>query len=143
MLAIAGLIFLMVFVALPALQKSQRDTQRRNDYAMLAASVINYATNNGGSISKLGGTEPKSITKTMINDTGKDPNGKDYVLNGITGVPATGAPVPSESNVFIFVNADCSGEKDGFAAPANSSAPHAFAIYGYLEGGTYCSAERY
>ena len=30
-LAIAGLIFLMVFVALPQLQSSQRDTQRRQD----------------------------------------------------------------------------------------------------------------
>ena len=30
-LAIAGLIFLMVFIAFPALQRSQRDTQRRND----------------------------------------------------------------------------------------------------------------
>ena len=28
-LAIAGLIFLMIFVALPALQRSQRDTQRK------------------------------------------------------------------------------------------------------------------
>ena len=28
-LAIAGLIFLMVFIALPALQRSQRDTERR------------------------------------------------------------------------------------------------------------------
>ena len=32
-LAIAGLIFLMVFLALPALQRSQRDTQRKNDMA--------------------------------------------------------------------------------------------------------------
>lgn len=32
-LAIAGLIFLMVFIALPALQRSQRDTQRRDDVA--------------------------------------------------------------------------------------------------------------
>lgn len=29
-LAIAGLIFLMVFIALPALQRGQRDTQRRH-----------------------------------------------------------------------------------------------------------------
>ena len=28
-LAIAGLIFLMVFIALPALQRNQRDTQRK------------------------------------------------------------------------------------------------------------------
>lgn len=34
-LAIAGLIFLMVFLALPALQRSQRDTQRKQDVAMV------------------------------------------------------------------------------------------------------------
>ncbi|MBP5711591.1 MAG: type II secretion system protein, partial [Prevotella sp.] len=45
-LAIAGLIFLMVFIAWPALQRSQRDTQRRNDYSMLSTAVSNYATNN-------------------------------------------------------------------------------------------------
>lgn len=36
-LAIAGLIFLMVFLALPALQRSQRDTQRKNDIGRLKA----------------------------------------------------------------------------------------------------------
>lgn len=44
-LAIAGLIFLMVFVALPALQRSQRDTQRRNDIARVSTSLTNYQTN--------------------------------------------------------------------------------------------------
>lgn len=44
-LAIAGLIFLMVFVALPALQRSQRDTQRRDDVARLATAVTNFQAN--------------------------------------------------------------------------------------------------
>ena len=35
-LAIAGLIFLMVFIALPALQRNQRDTQRKNDMSRLS-----------------------------------------------------------------------------------------------------------
>ena len=30
-LAIAGLIFLMIFIAFPALQRGQRNTQRRRD----------------------------------------------------------------------------------------------------------------
>lgn len=30
-LAIAGLIFLMIFIALPSLQRSQRDQTRKND----------------------------------------------------------------------------------------------------------------
>ena len=45
-LAIAGLIFLMVFIALPALQRSQRDTQRKNDVDRIAAAVNSYISNN-------------------------------------------------------------------------------------------------
>lgn len=45
-LAIAGLIFLMVFVALPALQRSQRDTARRNDMSRVDTSLTQYQTNN-------------------------------------------------------------------------------------------------
>lgn len=44
-LAIAGLIFLMVFVALPALQRSQRDTARRNDLSRVDTALVQYQTN--------------------------------------------------------------------------------------------------
>ncbi len=47
-LAIGGLIFLMVFVALPALQRSQRNTQRRDDMARLMTAIIEYQGNNRG-----------------------------------------------------------------------------------------------
>ena len=50
-LAIAGLIFIMVFVALPALQRGQRDTRRKNDVARLAAAIVNFQSN-GGSLAK-------------------------------------------------------------------------------------------
>ena len=47
-LAIAGLIFLMVFIALPALQASQRDTARKNDTSAIAAAITSYTGNNRG-----------------------------------------------------------------------------------------------
>ena len=47
-LAIAGLIFLMVFIALPALQASQRDTARKNDTSAIAAAITTYTGNNRG-----------------------------------------------------------------------------------------------
>ena len=47
-LAIAGLIFLMVFIALPALQRSQRNTQREDDIARFLTAVNDYQTNNAG-----------------------------------------------------------------------------------------------
>lgn len=52
-LAIAGLIFLMVFVALPALQRSQRDTQRRNDMSRVDTSLVQYQTNHSNQSSNL------------------------------------------------------------------------------------------
>ena len=51
-LAIAGLIFLMVFIALPALQRSQRDTQRRNDLSKVSEAITQYQTNNQGKLPK-------------------------------------------------------------------------------------------
>lgn len=47
-LAIAGLIFLMVFIALPALQRSQRNTQREDDLARVLTAVNDYQSNNNG-----------------------------------------------------------------------------------------------
>ena len=48
MLAIAGLIFLMVFIALPALQRSQRNTQREDDLSRFLTAANDFQTNNNG-----------------------------------------------------------------------------------------------
>ena len=45
-LAIAGLIFLMIFVALPALQRSVRNNQRKKDTQRVYTAVIEYYGNN-------------------------------------------------------------------------------------------------
>lgn len=47
-LAIAGLIFLMVFIALPALQAGQRDTSRKNDASTVLSAVNTYVSGNRG-----------------------------------------------------------------------------------------------
>ena len=47
-LAIAGLIFLMVFLALPALQRAQRDTQRKQTISRIAAALERARVNNRG-----------------------------------------------------------------------------------------------
>lgn len=48
-LAIAGLIFLMVFIALPALQRSQRDSARKSEVGTVASAITSYQSNNRGS----------------------------------------------------------------------------------------------
>lgn len=49
-LAIAALIFLMIFVALPALQRNQRDTARKNDAGVVSSALGTYRSNNSGSL---------------------------------------------------------------------------------------------
>ncbi len=64
-LAIAGLIMLIVFLAVPALQRNSRNTQRTNDASRIAAAVNECLNNNNGKVS-----ECNSLT------TGKTP---DYI----------------------------------------------------------------
>lgn len=49
-LAIAGLILLIVFLAVPALQRNSRNTQRKADASSIAASIATYLSNNGGNL---------------------------------------------------------------------------------------------
>lgn len=47
-LAIAALIFLMVFIALPALQRNQRDQDRKTVLGKVAAGISSYQSTNRG-----------------------------------------------------------------------------------------------
>lgn len=48
-LAIAGLIMLIVFLAVPALQRNSRNTQRKADVSALLGAWAEYVNNNNGS----------------------------------------------------------------------------------------------
>lgn len=47
-LAIAGLIMLIVFLAVPSLQRNSRNTQRKNDASALLTAVGEWSSNNNG-----------------------------------------------------------------------------------------------
>lgn len=47
-LAIAGLILLIVFLAVPALERNSRNTQRKDDVSSLSGAIQEYVDNNGG-----------------------------------------------------------------------------------------------
>lgn len=49
-LAIAGLIILIVFLAVPALQRNSRNNQRRNDAARISSAVVEYINNTSGAL---------------------------------------------------------------------------------------------
>jgi len=49
-LAIAGLILLVVFLAVPALQRNARNTQRKNDIGNTLSAFSEYVNNNAGAL---------------------------------------------------------------------------------------------
>ena len=140
-LAIAGLIFLMVFIALPNMQRSQRDTQRRNDYSSFSSAITTYITNNNGKMP----TGATDLTADMLNRNGTDPYGNDYQIGfvvcsngggGCTASPKT-EPGSGESHVFLMTNATCDG-----STPTYKSGSRNFVIYGAIENTphVYCLA---
>jgi len=105
-LAIAGLIMLIVFLAVPALQRNSRNTQRKNDVSGLLSAVNEYANNNQGSY-------PASGTFSSV-FTGTNPNVGYYTTAAnVTWVNQTAATAPTAPNdvdkVVLANYAKCSG----------------------------------
>lgn len=136
-LAIAGLIFLMVFIALPALQRGQRDTQRRDDVSRFVSQLNSYATNNRGSIPRTAGqvdTFKTSYLKWTSGEDGefKDPQtGVGYTISLASGTePGT----PAIGTIQYIPGAQCNNESLS-SAGSNRQA----AVRTQLEsGGVFC-----
>lgn len=134
-LAIAGLIFLVVFLALPQLQKSRRDTQRRSDASRMAAALESYAGNSNGNYpgttAELNSFEATYITGQNFDD------------------PSTSAPYPRQGNVLAggtnaaltagqwsyYTAASCGNNGDTVAEAGQA---RSVAIRMGLEQGVYC-----
>lgn len=84
-LAIAGLIFLMVFIALPALQRSQRDTQRKNQMNALLDAYERCRSNNRGQC------WINTAANYIPDDEFKDPSTGERYTWGLIGSDANNA----------------------------------------------------
>ncbi len=137
-LAIAGLIFLMVFIALPALQRNQRDTQRKNDIGRVLTALQSYQSNNRGSIPTSWASQLITPYLRLDGDTFTDPSGINYRLTSRT--VADGKPTRRINSagdisiIFYYLNSKCDGENIVAADGANK-----VAFAALLEGGgIYC-----
>ncbi|MDX2776302.1 type II secretion system protein [Streptomyces caniscabiei] len=127
-LAIAGLIFLMVFIALPALQRSQRDTQRRDDVSRFVSQLTSYSTNNKGALpddDTANGSFKQTYLKPSEGEFNDPSKGEPYTI--VTGTP-------SEGQMQYVVGQECDGEG---LKPASSTRQAAVRVQ--LEsGGMFC-----
>ena len=141
-LAIAGLIFLMVFLALPALQRSQRDTQRKTDLSRAQTAINNYQSNNKGAIPASSNATLQSFVNKYIvtnsGDTFVDPLGAGSGNNAATTYVLTvnnanlGGSFTLATQNIIYYSASRTCGVDGALVTASSKK---VALSMYLEGG--------
>ena len=99
-LAIAGLIFLMVFIALPALRSSQRDQARKNDVQLVASAVTSFTSNNRG-------TFPSTANLASYLDDLSDNSPKDGV-SVVSPVPSAGSTVTlQDGQIRVYQGRTC------------------------------------
>lgn len=127
-LAIAGLIMLVVFLAVPALQRNSRNTQTRNDVSVYLGAVSEWSSNNNGrvpsaaadlttagsGVNALANTSPATTKPTAV----------------VTGA-RTNAANPVALNTLEYVaNAKCSTTTGETTAASGRSYAVRFAVEG-------------
>ena len=148
-LGIAGLIFMMVFIALPALQRQTRDTQRREDMSDLISAIKKYQTNNRGALPSDDDWSGDAALGPYLKDGFMDPNGEKYNLSvedcggasagAQCGASADETPVdeasfPNNYKVYIYKGATCDGE----TAVKSANNRKVAVLYKLEGGGIYC-----
>lgn len=135
-LAIAGLIFLIVFLAVPALQRQQRDTQRRSDASRASAVMSNFKSNNNGRLPTTAADRTNYETNYLKTATEfKSPSTQaPYAITWVVNA-ATLATANASTNAdaaYLAAGYRCAG--DQLAASTGK-----FAVRIPLEnGGAYC-----
>jgi prepilin-type N-terminal cleavage/methylation domain-containing protein len=150
-LAIAGLILVVVLIAVPQLQASQRDSARRDTVNRVSAEIQNYSANNNGRTPfgdidsfqerYLGGTEDDDgNVSNVIVDISNPGSGERYDLQVQT---AAADPSDSSNQMFIFPGATCDGESvTGVSGTATSSRVYAIQVELDRDGTFYCTDNR-
>ena len=128
-LAIAGLIFLMVFIALPALQRNQRDTARKSDVTIVAAGVTSFSSNNRGAFPDA--LQIKSYA-TNVSDNSRTPDGTDANLrvNTVTLTPLK----PVDSEIVVTKGTTC-GAANTESVTFGKGSARQFTVVTKLESG--------
>ncbi len=155
-LAIAGLIMAIVFVAIPQLQRNTRNTTAKDVLNRVKAEMDSYSTNNNGNYPKnvaefgnvVGGAAiaaGTSFTSHYLSNVGvTDPKtgtpfGFNFIASGTFTLPIDVTAPATARVVNYYYNAKCSGETV-ILGSGTAVASRNYAMAVYLEGGAiYCA----
>lgn len=128
-LAIAGLILLVVFLAVPALQRNSRNTQAKNSASAILGAVSEFSNNNNGLVPDTVAVDAAGKVTVSSTTSGTTPS-TAKVQSGFTA--STGTAMPTDTGKFVvYTNRNCNGN-----AFSSSATPRAVAIGFLIETGS-------
>ncbi len=145
-LAIAGLIFLMVFIALPALQGAQRDAQRKNDLSRVSTQISDFQASSRGKVptnttlgtfvSKYLGTNATTVCASdeYVDPTGPAQNCNNRGYRVTFNNNPTSSTIPT-ATIYYADNSICLEDGSGGIAVSGSGvSPRNYTLRIALEG---------
>lgn len=146
-LAIAGLIFLMVFIALPSLQQGQRNTARKSEASTVLSAVDTYRGNNRGN----NPTAAQISTVVNGNTTGLlDSKAQIYIVAASYNQPRTLTPnanatiasdtVIAADEVNVFFGYKCGTSNTSLIKGTAKQVAVAVIQEGGTTGSVYCQS---
>lgn len=137
-LAIAGLIFAIVFSALPAVQRSRRDTERKQDLATIVAEIDVYGANNRGNY-PVGFSGIRNLIATVNRDGNfVDPlRSVAYETHAKWGKDG-GVNLNPEPGSIVYSSAARCDESTPSGLKDSGGFTRTYAIVMRLEQGTFC-----
>lgn len=141
-LAIAGLIMVVVFLAVPALQRSGRNNALNTDANNVLTAVGNYSSNNGGSLPQSlngsasttasGGVIKIGDTTNVNQETAKVDSGAATVY--LNGTVITSASPTGTIQIVTGTTGNCNST--GTALSGTAGSPRGYAVLYVAESGT-------
>jgi prepilin-type N-terminal cleavage/methylation domain-containing protein len=122
-LAIAGLILLIVFLAIPALQRNSRNTQRKNDAAAYTAAYSEDVNNNNGvaALGQAAGNAVKAVKAGQLTTI-------DYNVAAAGAMASIPSPMV-DGTVYLRNNSTCVLGSNGQIGTTGGTARQATVSY--------------
>jgi prepilin-type N-terminal cleavage/methylation domain-containing protein len=129
-LAIAGLIMLIVFLAVPALQRNSRNTQRKDDVARVGSAVQEFINNNNGT---LPATTDNAAIQALLGKLAYYTN-TNVTVSGAAGATVTNGTTVDTVN--IYTGAKCASMTGGQGATSTGATTRQVAMVYSSETGS-------
>ena len=111
-LAIAGLIILIVFLAVPALQRNSRNTQAKNEASSILGALSEFVNNNNGKLPAASNSGTANSDAAKLFSNAKLQNITTLVIEAQNGTTATSA-----TQAVLRTGAKCGSASGTTAAP--------------------------